>query len=716
MPNTTPHRRSSYWLLYLVACFGLALSNLLIEGQQTVAQDMMSTSMMSATTQPATSQPATSQPAQPLRSVRDIPLKDIQVISDRIDELIAANYKKQNVRPNPPADDDTMLRRYYLAIIGRIPTYDEVEAFDKRRDKQRRSDLIDDLLDSPGYISDMFNFYADLLRVKSRHDRAIGEPYINWIKQSIRESKPYNQMVYEMLTAEGYVWNNGAVGYYQRDMGMPLDNMSNTTRVFLGTQVGCAQCHDHPFDVWSQMEFHEMSAYTYGISTTNARWKYPNLKELYNKIHKQTKDKDKEDPERIMMNRAARDMFDPLQYPVFVSNKELRLPDDYKYDDAKPKEIVKPKTIFGDLAEVPKGHSKPEVFAKWLTDPKNPRFTEVIVNRLWKDALGVGLIEPLDDIKNDTVASNPELMDYLLQTMVDLKYDVKQFQRAIYNSKTYQRQATKQQWDKTVAYHFPGPILRRMTAEEIWDSILTLAVADLDQRPGDVTGGRGYDYDQFNAYLDMNADALFTLVKERADVMQRRRDFDNSRKDLENQMRKARDKKQNDQVDKLQTQMRQLRQQYSDLIELGREKRQEKMAGNDDEDKRWKGIPADMVRASEMEQPARPGHFLRDFGQSDREITNNGYDDSSIPQILALMNGPVFQRIMRRDSVLLDKVKQANSGVDKLKTIWLSILTRPPSPTETSLAQSELSGISKDEAYQDIVWALLNTREFLFVQ
>lgn len=579
----------------------------------------------------------------------------------------------------------------------------------------RRSVLVDDLIDSPGYISDMFNFYADLLRVKSKHDRAIGEPYINWIKDAIKYSKPYNQLVYEMLTAEGYVWNNGAVGYYQRDMGMPLDNMSNTTRVFLGTQVGCAQCHDHPFDIWTQREFHEMSAYTYGISTTNARWKYPNLKSLYNKIRQTTKGKEKDDPQRIMMGRAARELLEPLQYPVFSREKDLRLPDDYKYDDAKPKDIVKPRTIFGEMAEVPKGHSRPEVFAKWLTDTKNPRFTTVIVNRLWHDAFGVGLIEPLDDIKNDSLASNPQLMEYLIQALIDLKYDVKQFQRMIYNTKTYQRQASDEQLDKTKPYHYPGPILRRMTAEEIWDSILTLAIKDIDERSGNVTGGRGYDYDQFNAYMDMNADALFTLVKDQSDMMIRRREFDNKRKAIDREIRDARNSKNASKEKQARSEMSALRKAFADIVDSGR-KRRNSMSDQSNEDPRWKGVPKDMVRASEMEQPARPGHFLRDFGQSDREIPNNGYDDASIPQILALMNGPVFQRIMRRDSILLDEVKKAKSGRDKLQTIWVSILTRKPNASETSLVQSELREVSKDEAFQDIVWALLNTREFMFVQ
>ncbi|MAX24423.1 MAG: hypothetical protein CMJ19_07950 [Phycisphaeraceae bacterium] len=714
MPNATPHRRSLIGFS-LVAILSLAICNMMLGERQSQAQTMMAAKTKAATSQPATSQPATSQPAIPVKSAKDVPLREIQVISDKVDDLIQANYKKHRVRPNPPADDDTMLRRYYLAITGRIPTYEEVQVFDKRRDKNRRSDLVDHLLDSKGYTSDMFNFYADLLRVKSRNNRAIGEPWINWIKDSVKYSKPYNQMVYEMLTAEGYVWNNGAVGYYQRDMGMPLDNISNTTRVFLGTQVGCAQCHDHPFDIWTQMEFHEMSAYTYGIHTTNARWKYDNLKELYNKIRKQTKNKDKDDPERIMMNRAARNMLEPLQYPVFVRNKDLRLPDDYKYDDAKPKDVVQPRTIFGDLAEVPKGHSRPEVFAKWLTDTKNPRFTVVIVNRLWKDAFGVGLIEPTDDIKNDTEASNPELMDYLVQTMIDLKYDVKQFQRMIYNTQTYQRQASMEQLDNTKPYHFPGPVLRRMSAAQIWDSILTLAVQDIDERPGDVTGGRGYDYDKFNEYMDMNADALFTLVKESADVMVRRREFDNKRKEIERDMRQARNSKNTSEENKLKSDMQDLRKQYSDLLDM-RKKQREQNKGKVDDDPRWRGVPRDMVRASEMEQPARPGHFLRMFGQSDREITNNGYDDSSIPQILSLMNGTLFQRIMRRDSILLEQVKKAGSGRDKLETVWVSILTRKPTASETSLVQSELRDVAKDEAFQDIVWALLNTREFMFVQ
>ncbi|MBL4702536.1 MAG: DUF1549 domain-containing protein [Phycisphaeraceae bacterium] len=562
--NNTPISRTFHWSFYLALCLGLGMSHLLVNNA--MAQNTMTANMASSTPKAPTSQPATSQPASPVKSVGDFPLKKIQLISKHIDQLVAQNLRKNNLRPNAPANDETLLRRYFLAIIGRIPTYDEAIIFRKRKDQQRRSDLIDHLLDSPGYVSDMFNFYADLLRVKSKHNRIIGEPYINWVKQSVKESKPYDQMVYEMLTAQGHVWNNGAVGYYQRDMGMPLDNMSNTTRIFLGTQVGCAQCHDHPFDIWTQMEFNEMSAYTYGIVTTNARWKYPNLKQLYNKIRRTQKNKD--DPRTQIVIQAARNMLEPLQFPVFTINKDLRLPDDYKYDDAKPKSIVAPRTIFGDIAAAPKGSNRPEIFAKWLTAPTNPRFTKVIANRLWKDAFGVGLIEPLDDIKEDTVASNPELMAYLIQVMIDLKYDVKQFQRVIYNTRTYQRKTSIAAWDSDKPYHFPGPILKRMTAPQIWDSVLTLAIQDLDERPGNVTGGRGYDYDKFNEYIKMDADTLFDLVNVQADQLQRSREFDKIRKPLSRQIQQAKNKKDTVTLRKLQAKIAALRTQYSDIIKM----------------------------------------------------------------------------------------------------------------------------------------------------
>ena len=129
------------------------------------------------------------------------------------------------------------------------------------------------------------------------------------------------------------------------------------------------------------------------------------------------------------------------------------------------------------------------IYAAWLTDPDNPRFATVIANRLWKQAMGVGLIEPVDIIEEGTEGSNPELMKYLAETMIKLDFDMKQFQRAIFMSETYQASAFNKDVLDVTKYSFQGPVVRRMSAEQIWDSLLTLMVTETDLRRTDT----GYD-------------------------------------------------------------------------------------------------------------------------------------------------------------------------------------------------------------------------------
>ena len=121
-------------------------------------------------------------------------------------------------------------------------------------------------------MSRQFNFYADLLRIKTRVRRVNGQPYIDFVKDSLESNKPFDQLVRELLTSKGAMLErgNGATGYFLRDQGMPEDNMSNTVRVFLGTRLECAQCHDHPFDKWTQRQYFEMVAFTGGMKYQTA--------------------------------------------------------------------------------------------------------------------------------------------------------------------------------------------------------------------------------------------------------------------------------------------------------------------------------------------------------------------------------------------------------------------------------------------------------------
>jgi hypothetical protein len=176
----------------------------------------------------------------------------------QIDQLVDKLLAEKNLRPNAPISDAQFLRRVYLAVIGRIPTAEEARAFLDSREAAKRDRLIERLLESEGYVSNFYNYWADILRINTRLGRsgAANEyAYKHWVKESLRSNKPYDRMVYEMVASDGYVWENGASGYYHRDRGMPLDNMANTVRVFLGTRLECAQCHDHPFDKWKQTDF-----------------------------------------------------------------------------------------------------------------------------------------------------------------------------------------------------------------------------------------------------------------------------------------------------------------------------------------------------------------------------------------------------------------------------------------------------------------------------
>ena len=404
----------------------------------------------------------------------------MQKSAARIDQLVEANLRTHGIKPNPDSTDYHFIRRVYLDITGTIPTGKQAESFVRRPPSAaKRQSRIDTLLNSPGYASHMYNYWADVLRVVDRagNNNNYIAPWGEWLRESLRENKPYDDMVHEMLAAEGKVWDNPAAGYYLRDLNMPLDNLNNTTRVFLGTRIGCAQCHDHPFDRWTQKEFYQLGAFTAGITYRKGN--------PFNSMISRNKPKGKAGENWLydMVEFGSREG-GRARSLVRMNNSELwenkgrqlKFPHDYKYDDAKPGQVAKPAVLFGKMPTMKPGQTRREAFAEWITHPDNPRFTKTIVNRMWKRAMGVGLFEPEDDITEYTESSNPELMKFLIAEMKRVDYDLKEFMRIIYNTKTYQRAATYEDLKPEVAYHFPGPVLRRMTAEQVWDSLLTLTI------------------------------------------------------------------------------------------------------------------------------------------------------------------------------------------------------------------------------------------------
>ena len=731
----------------------------------------------------------------------------------RIDALIEAGYKEHNIEPNPIASDEVFVRRIYLDIIGRIPTKKETLEFINSNAKNKKTVLINELLNSEGYVSNHFNYWADILRARTQingngQGTPAGNAYGKWIKDSLRENKPYDQFVSEMISAKGSSWDNGAVGYYLRDYGMPLDNLAITAQVFLGTEIVCAQCHNHPFDKWTQMDYYKLAAFTYGKVTTNNSPNQQGALAAYSKgnmmMSGKAKGKKKTKGEDSHM-RDVRKAFSEILKPVRFNNvvdatRSLRLPSDYQYDDAKPKSVVKPGTLFGSDAPVSDAAPPSLAFAEWVTSEKNERFTTVITNRLWKKALGVGIIEPVDNITDHTTPSNPELLAYLEGRMRAFDYDMKKFLRMIYNTKTYQREASSEESQMGVAYHFPGPVLRRMTAEQIWDSMVAMAVPNPDgpslehelfakKRITEVQLIAEAVYDQSPKQFLRNGTEIANVQKKLA------KEIDAAREELT----AARESKDEKRIRKAIADAGAMRRQLVKEIEErvyreGLEKKIELVAMKDSDQssqaflaelaemvtegdrevsegmsevigdvrpnsgiirqlvtammkddyaalkkqnaersareiENWKidtkverksyesfnSIRKKLVRASDLPSPSPVGHFLRSFGQSDREMVENANDEASITQALALLNGPAIGGITSRYSVLVRDMS-GEKMLDRLETIFLTMLSRKPRPDESKIFQAAWKADPEAGTVQGIVWTVLNMRQFLFVE
>lgn len=571
-----------------------------------------------------------------------------------IDRLVAANYEKFQTKPNPLTSDEQFVRRIYLDITGAIPTFRQVDAFLTDRDADKRSELIDSLLNSWGYASHHYNYWGDVLRLTDElQPRLSATAYNEWIKQSLENNTPYDRLAFEMLTAYGKVWERPATGYVLRDAGMPLDNMSNTVRIFLGTQMGCAQCHNHPFDNWTQQQFYEMAAFSGSVATRlsprsyGGQNKFADLKADFAKVESNTQSEQR-------FNALLRSNL----YVVHDKpNVKLKYPHDYAYDNAKPGDVVVPKTVFGEPTPVKDKTSPREAFANWLTSPTNPRFAKTIANRLWAKCLGVGLIEPLDDIRDDSVAENEPLLAFLTAEMVRVGFDMKEYLRIVYNSNTYQREATAAEIDPSEAYHFPGPVLRRMSAEQVWDSFIVLALPNPEE------------FQKVPASVEAALLNVDISTAKAADVVKQMDEYG------EKFSRRART-----QLEKSHS--------YEGLL---------------------------LARASELPTPTPPGHFLRQFGQSDRELISAASTDGSVPQALQMFNGPITHMLLDERSMMYKNVVARKERGEQIDVIFKSVLGRAASREESKVAGAEIQARGP-AGYGNVIWALVNTREFLFIQ
>lgn len=753
-------------------------------------------------------------------------VKDTSAQSKEIDKLVNKLLGEQKIKANGPISDEQFVRRIYLAAAGRIPTSAEAKAFLQNKDANKRDKLVDQLLDSEGYVSHFYNYWADILRINTRLGRSGASneyAYKHWVKDALRKNLPYDKMVYELVSAEGNVWENGATGYYHRDRGMPLDNMANTVRVFLGTRLECAQCHDHPFDKWSQKEFFEMASFTYGVRTgysggdnraminktmrderkqrtikisqkiTGIKGFYPTRRDsditkiyasddrrsvakrrgiateeeyraLNNKVQAALK---KSEGAYGNINRLVSDIYNPLRYAsMTVRDRNAPLPHDYQYDDAKPKQLIEPGSMFGeDVHKDALENGYLPAYANWMTSKTNPRFTRVIANRLWKKAFGVGLVEPVDQFTDYSKPHNPELMDRLEQVMKDLDYDMKSFLAMLYKSKAWQRQAHTEDIGPGAPFYFPGPAMSRMSAEQIWDSLAALTIPDVDHYQPTLARElvaidkerkiyealESRSPEEFKAVVD----GLSVEVKAsyaRQQIVREKYTQARQAEDAE-LIRKYRDETRKLSGD-LRRKISQVAYQGADgrtrdasalmasagimemsggnrmggesyirstlpkvkleapegmsKVEAKAWQRKQKSAAST-----WGRTASAVMRASELPTPAPRGHFLREFGQSDRELIENASESASVPQALSLMNSKMADILRHPYSVLGQALVKCETPREEIQTLYQHMFTRQPSKRETDRLLREYESDPKN-ARDNVIWALLNTQQFIF--
>lgn len=744
-----------------------------------------------------------------LLPARALTLPEIQAKATQIDKLVDANLVKQKIIPNAPVSDEVFVRRIYLDIVGRIPSLKETTDFlaDKAADK--RAKLIDELLASDGYTQNFFNYWADILRLRSQlavgNSQPAGAAYANWLRKSLDDNKPYDVMVREMVTADGKTYENGAVGFYLRDYNMPLDNMAVTTQVFLGTSMVCAQCHNHPFDKWTQMDYYQMAAHTYGMTGTNGL-SNPLLASAFgggygSKVSKTKKGKKApamaalpEGVERKDMSKAMSEILRPLRYNTVLDQTDRRalaLPHDYQYDDAKPKSVVAPviPASFSKDGKIVKEDEKPvNSYAQWMTSKDNPRFTTVIANRLWKKAMGMGLIEPVDEITDSTVPSNPQLMTFLEQTLKDLNYDMKAYLSLIFNSAAYQRAAYSKDVELGEVYHFPGPLLRRMSAEQIWDSMVALYKPNPDAPSINAQIERDSTVRRIE-WLDRSLNALTPaeLTKATAEVALKQKELAAAVRKAQEDLAEATKSKDEDAIRAakkiISNQRRAIDEAAEQVVyttgfrkfaELAREGKLDEQVkdpefareistaikGKEGADlsidealaifnkglrtrleaqqkarlkrdaelmkaegkeqlsslKAWENFrDTFMIRAADLRSPAPNGHFLREFGQSDRELVENANEDATVGQALMVLNGRTFTNLMNPYTMISRSLRKAETSDEAIERIYLSLFSRQPTAQERELLKPVI-GNNTVTGKGDALWVALNTRQFYFIQ
>jgi hypothetical protein len=492
-----------------------------------------------------------------------------------IDELVLRQLERLQIAPAAEAGDTAFIRRATLDTIGMLPTPEEVSAFVLDPDTEKRDRLIDRLLNRPEFVDYWSYKWSDVLLLSSKNlpRREELNAFYRYIRNNVEANTPWDAFVQDILTAQGSTLDNGAANFFTMHKET-VDLTETTSQTFLGFSITCARCHNHPLEKWTQDDYYGMANLFSRVTFKNGR-----------------RGNDTE-----VITAAFGDVIHP----------RLGAP-------------VEPQPLDGDPIALNAAVDRRDYLADWITSPENPYFTKSIVNRVWKNFMGRGLVEPEDDLRLTNPPSNPDLLDALAQDLVEHDYDLKHLMRTIMQSAAYRRSSAPSDPALPDDKHYSQYIVRRLSAEVILD-----------------------------AY------AQVTGVPTKFD-----------------------------------------------------------------------GYP-EGFRALQLPDSQVGSYFLEAFGRPERNqaCSCERTEDSSVAQTLHMANGDTLNGKLRDDrSIVATLMNQQVDDEEALNTIYLRALSRMPLPEEREEALTILAAVPKEgpeceaerrAALEDVTWAVLSGKEFLF--
>ena len=362
-----------------------------------------------------------------------------------IDTHVLAKLKELHIEPSDLCSDEEFIRRLYLDTCGILPTSDEVLAFVGDKDNRKRSKLIDAVLARPEFTDYWALQLGDLFQNRKERDHDVRgvkgvRQFHEWLRKQVAANRPWDEIARDVLTASGESTANPAVGYFivtvgEQRQGENSEAPESIAQAFLGTRIGCARCHNHPLERYTQDDFYHFAAF-------------------FSRIKLERKDS-KMGPTTLKVGHADQNQ---NKNPVGVNQPRTGM-------------FMKPQPLDRSSNEVKPTDDPRLILANWITDPNNEYFSGAMVNRIWRHYLGVGLVEPVDDLRATNPPSNPELWKALNREFMEKKLDLRSLMRTILNSQAYQRSSATRQGNETDARFYSHYYARRLAAEVMLDAI-----------------------------------------------------------------------------------------------------------------------------------------------------------------------------------------------------------------------------------------------------